>query len=396
MEDEFVLGIIEKKYLTEKCDYTEDEVQAMWDVPPVGPEIGPLVKYDFYHQHDIHCGPNGQYFKNFVPDEEMNRSWTSIYKVYSENERDHKNYIRVYNGYKLNLYTEEEHIPNSVYKNKGNVVFISKDYRKSVTIWNHDHIDRLNDTVHMHDILYFAACYYSHRIGRSAPYAGEFPKDRYAMFLQLFRADGAIAAAADEDGCFYRGALLEALKRMYIYTTYKKTSFDQETILLAMRVVQEVAPSITPKYTPGRPTCTYDVDFDEFMYFDVRYPNPDGSLNDIYANRSRESREDDISRWSGRPYKPLITSDTTLDDIKTYISQDYNFLQGNRSYIETYTRTEKRLFKTVERTKKRIVGFSEAFFTFFDGNGNQCNWIALYKTKEKITISGNWTCDYIG
>ena len=103
---EYVLGIIERERLDD-CRYTQDEIAALWDTPVVGPEIGSLIKYDFYHQHDIHCGANGQYFKKFVPDDEMNRSWSSpVVPDYTEEKRDKKIYSRVRNEYRLQFYTE--------------------------------------------------------------------------------------------------------------------------------------------------------------------------------------------------------------------------------------------------------------------------------------------------
>ncbi len=404
MDDEFVLGIIERRFL-ERRGYSQQEIDDMWDAPVVGPEIGPLVKYDFYHQHDIHCGTNGQYFKNFVPNEKMNKSWSSpVIPDYSEEKRDKEIYQRINNGYRLQFYTEYEHCQATrdycdSASSGGGVVFLSKNLMKTINLFNHDKYESFNTYVHMYDILHFAEDYYAIRIGRYAPYSGEFPKDAYVKFLQLFRADGAITAGADEDGGFYRGALLEALKRIYIYTTYEDAPFDQYTILLAMRIVQEVPPSITPKFTPGRPSCAYDVDLDEFMYFDVRYPNPDGSLNDIYAHRSQKSRENDMSKWIGRPYKPLITSDTTLEELNALERKGFIVSKGKIATNRIRPWEEKipvfslfakeKKFKTIVHNPELEILINSAV-KYFDHNGNECDWFVMYGDNEKINKGYRW------
>lgn len=426
MDDEFVLGIIERRFL-DRRRYSQQEIDDMWDAPVVGPEIGPLVKYDFYHQHDIHCGPNGQYFKNFVPDDEMNKSWVIDDRLkilnyeripgipclfsskeadfyYTDKVRDELIRRRIDQGYRLQFYTEYMHCQATrdycdSASSGGGVVFLSKNLMKTINLFNHDKYESFNTYVHMYDILHFAEDYYAIRIGRYAPYSGEFPKDAFVKFLQLFRADGAIAAGADEDGGFYRGALLEALKRMYIYVTYEDAPFDQYTILLAMRIVQEVPPSITPKFAPGRPSCTYDVDLDEFMYFDVRYPNPDGSLNDIYAHRSKKSRESDMSKWIGRPYKPLITSDITLEELYALENRGYIIPRGEIKTSRIRTWDEKipikSLFSSKEKYKVLVHNSEYRIYvyigvTYFDHDGNECDWFVTYGSDEKLNKGYRW------
>ena len=202
------------------------------------------------------------------------------------------------------------------------------------------------------------------------------------------------------DGGFYRGALLEALKRMYIYVTYEEAPFDQYTILLAMRIVQEVPPSITPKFAPGRPSCTYDVDLDEFMYFDVRYPNPDGSLNDIYAHRSQKSRESDMSKWIGRPYKPLITSDTTLEELNALEQKGFIVSKGKvlAQRIRTWDEnvpvfslfSKEKKYKTVEHNREEECLINSGI-KYYDHDGNECDWFVTYGFDEKINKGYRWT-----
>ena len=404
---EYVLGIIERERLDD-CRYTQDEIAALWDTPVVGPEIGSLIKYDFYHQHDIHCGANGQYFKKFVPDDEMNRSWSSpVVPDYTEEKRDKKIYSRVRNEYRLQFYTEYMHCQatrdycNSEWAG-GGVVFLSKNLMKTINLFNHDRYESFNTYIHMGDIISFAEEYYAFRVSGEPPYnrVYAFPKEAFTKFLQLFRADGAIAAGADVDGGFYRGALLEALKRIYIYVTYEEAPFDQYTILLAMRIVQEVPPSITPKFAPGRPSCTYDVDLDEFMYFDVRYPNPDGSLNDIYAHRSQKSRESDMSKWIGRPYKPLITSDTTLEELNALEQKGFIVSKGKvlAQRIRTWDEnvpvfslfSKEKKYKTVEHNREEECLINSGV-KYYDHDGNECDWFVTYGFDEKINKGYRWT-----
>ena len=369
MKEQFVAGITIERRLREYFNYSEEDIRQLKNIPTIGPEAGNEVNYDFYHQHDLHSGTGKEYFTAFIPDEEMNFKWVAAPGTFWE-------YVKALPFIKewitrpfLTMRTKRLNFYGYDSRKQS---FASTDYKRTITLWNRDNRALLNDTVEMEDIVSFAMNYF--RV-----YAEDFgvghdgtPKKAINMFLSLFSPNGAVMAGA-YGTAWYRGGLLEALKRIYIYTCHATAPFDSKTVLFAMRIVQEVAMGGYPMYTPGRPVNTYDVDMDDFLFYDVYYPNPDGSLNAIYRRNGNVTSKKP-AEISGRiPSHVYINACSQYGDIAASAIASPIHLRPGISAMDRYTKAIKEIseFKMRDCEVNRWEHPSENCYIVYLTNGSR-------------------------
>ncbi len=254
IEDEYVLGIYPESRL-KNIGYTDEELSELWRTNSIGPEIGPEMDYDFKRQCSYELLKTREFYDldnikkiRYRKDQERFANF-DIKQSYTDK--------KICHDYSIYCYTNGKVGPE--------VKFLSRDYKRTISLHNHYDFYNLTDTVRIDDICLYGISYMRTHATEFGTAFNAVPKKHINMFLSLFAFDSAIGISMNEYR-WYRGPLLEALKKVYLYCEKHRNdelSVDGKTVLFAMRVVQEVPPCGYPMYDINRDK--FDIGFDETL-----------------------------------------------------------------------------------------------------------------------------------